>query len=265
LELQRAELLRQGRGAVQITERHEDEAETARRPTLPAEALEAINRDLENFIGTVTHDLRSPLRAVVGTSQILLDEHAGGLPDEACDLLRRQVAAGLKMSSLIDDLVEYTKLGQGSMERFEFDLSRMAQDFSYQLAERQWPSDCQFEITPAMRIQAVPALVRVVLQELMENAVKFSVPTGPVTVQVGRLTGPSESIYYVRDDGPGFEQETAAEYFEPFVRNCPPDTPGNGIGLAIVRKAITRHGGRVWAESSPGGGATFFFTFGSTA
>jgi signal transduction histidine kinase len=224
--------------------------------------LQALNRDLEDFIGTIAHDLRSPLRSVVGTSQILIEDFGSGLPDDAKDLLRRQVEAGKRMSSLIDDLVDYTRLGQGIQERFDFDLTLMAQDVSYELAEQTWPNPVSFQIEPGMRISGYPGLVRIVLQSLLENAVKFATSVRSAKIELGCIVGPRERIYYVRDNGPGFSQDDAAQIFEPFVRMSDPLLAGNGIGLANTRKAILKHCGRVWAESVPGLGATFFFTLG---
>jgi len=224
--------------------------------------LEALNRDLENFIGTIAHDLRSPLRSVVGTSQILFEDFGSILPEDAKDLLRRQVEAGKRMSSLIDDLVGYTRLGQGVQERFDFDMTLMAQDVSYELAEREWPHSVTFQIEPGMRLSGYPSLARIALQGLLENAVKFTTSVHDAVVQVGSMVGPRERIYYVRDNGPGFSQDVAGQIFEPFVRLSEHELPGNGIGLANTRKAIVKHCGRVWAESNPGQGATFFFTLG---
>ncbi len=224
--------------------------------------LEAINRDLENFIGTISHDLRSPLRSVVGTSQILIEDYGALLPDEALDLLRRQVDAGKRMSSLIDDLVHYTRLGQGLLERFEFDLTVMAKDVSYELSERSWSHSLDFKIEPGMRLEGYPSLVRVVLHALLENSVKFAAALRDASIEVGSMMGPRERIFFVRDNGPGFPQDAAGQIFEPFVRLCDAHVTGNGIGLANARKAVVRHGGRIWAEAQPGSGATFFFTLG---
>lgn len=224
--------------------------------------LEELNRDLENLISRISHDLRSPLRSVVGTSQVLIEEFSASLPEEATDLLRRQVEAGKRMSSLIDDLVEYTRLGQGPSEPMEFDLSLMAQDVCFELSERPWPHAARFEIDPDMRVTGYPVLARVAVQALLENAVKFTTQVRDARIQVGSLRGPTARIFFVRDNGPGFSQEAAGQIFEPFSRLQAPALPGNGIGLANARKAVIKHGGRLWVESAPGEGATFFFTLG---
>jgi signal transduction histidine kinase len=222
--------------------------------------LEEINRDLENFIWTIAHDLRSPLRSVVGTSQMLLEDFGAILPDEAADLLKRQVDAGKRMSSMVDDLVQYTRLGQGTPEKLEFDLTLMAQDVSHELAERQWTHGLHFIIEPGMRIEGFPGLVRLILQNLLENAAKFTTGIRDALIEVGSIQGPQEKIYFVKDNGPGFSQYDAAQIFEPFVRLAGEHYSGNGIGLANARKAVSRHGGRMWAESSVDSGATFLFT-----
>jgi signal transduction histidine kinase len=224
--------------------------------------LEELNHDLENLIARLSHDLRSPLRSVVGTSQLLIEDYSASLPEDARDLLRRQVEAGKRMSSLIDDLVEYTRLGQGQDDRIEFDLTVMAQDVAYELAERNWPNGVRFEIEAGMRVTGYPLLARTALQALLENAVKFTTNIHHADVQVGSMRGPTERIYFVRDNGPGFSQEDAGQIFEPFTRLGGSDLPGNGIGLANARKAVIKHDGRLWAESSSGDGATFFFTLG---
>jgi len=224
--------------------------------------LEELNHDLENLIATISHDLRSPLRSVVGTSQLLIEDFGATLPEEARDLLRRQIEAGKRMSSLIDDLVEYTRLGQGQDERLEFDLTVMAQDVAYELSERAWPNGARFEIESGMRVKGYPILVRTVIQALLENAAKFTTQVRHADIEFGSLRGPTERIYYVRDNGPGFPQEAAGQIFEPFTRLEGPELPGNGIGLAHARKAVLRHDGRIWAEPQPGVGATFFFTLG---
>lgn len=218
--------------------------------------LREANLELEGFTYSVSHDLRTPLRAISGMGHILLEDYGTLLPREVRPLLERQASASEKIARLIDALLERSRIGRKGMEILRFDLSAMGHEVSETIrAGDDQAADCDIHIQPGMVANGDPELVRFVLQNLLSNACKFSPKGGWVECgQVG-------NVYFVRDGGIGFDMKYAGDLFEPFKRLVREDEfPGTGLGLANVKRIVERHGGRVWAESKPGQGATFWFT-----
>lgn len=215
--------------------------------------LEAANREMEGFTYSVSHDLRAPLRAIISTSMIVMEEAGEQLTPELQQLLARQAAAARKMGVLIDDLLKLSRIARQAMRVQRVDLSVLAREVADELVADGCP-DC-FEIEAGLVARGDPLLLRFVLLNLMENACKFS-PNGG-TVTVGRVG----KDFFVRDEGIGFDMAYANKLFLPFERLVNDDEyPGTGIGLANAQRIIQRHGGQIWAESRPGQGATFSFT-----
>jgi signal transduction histidine kinase len=212
------------------------------------------NAEMEAFCYSVTHDLREPLRAVSATSKILLEEAADHLKPEEIQYLRRQVAAVNGMSVLIDDLLLLFKLGRVDFRAQEVSVSEIACSVREDLLSRQWEADPEIVVQPDVWCNADPGLLRICLLNLMENACKYS--AGRPWIEVGLdQTG----VIFVRDRGEGFDMKYAEMIFEPFQRlEKDSATPGSGIGLAIVKRIVERHGGKVWATSVPGIGTTFY-------
>ncbi|MGV3615338.1 MAG: sensor histidine kinase [Fimbriimonas sp.] len=232
-------------------------AELERRVQERTAELTTVNKELESFTYSVSHDLRAPLRAISGYASILMDEYGGRLDDEGRRMLSRQVDAAGRMEALIGDLLQYSRLGRGELSRADLDLSRLGREVAEEISARNWGVPVRIEVAPGMRTVADPRLLRTVVQNLIENAVKYSGPKGEAVVSFGEEDG----AFFVRDRGIGFDTRHADKLFEPFERlHRATDFPGTGIGLANVRKVVERHGGRVWAESVPGEGSVFRFT-----
>lgn len=225
--------------------------------------LDAANDELAGLSYAIGHDLRAPVRAIKGFSEAVLEDYAGELDPKGQDYLRRVSAAASRLSTLIDDLLQLSHVTRADMQRAPVDLSSLAQSITRDLA-RADPSRQVTSIT-AGGLQAAgdERLLRMALESLLGNAWKFSSKVAKPTVEFGSLLIDGEQTYFVRDNGAGFDPAYAARLFSPFQRlHSEEDFAGRGIGLAIVRRIVGRHGGRVWAEGAAGKGATVFFTLG---
>ena len=221
-----------------------------------AELRQAVE-EAEGFNYTISHDLRTPLRAMSSTSQMLLEEAGDALTEEHRELLRRQAHNAARLGLLIDQLLRLSRLGRVAMVRSRLDLTEIAESIVEELASARLDRGCAFDVAPGMVADGDPALVRLLLGNLMENACKFSPPGSPVRVRE------ESGVVSVADRGIGFDMRYAPKVFLPFERLVTEaEFPGTGIGLANVERIVRRHGGRVWAESAPGAGATFYFTLG---
>ncbi len=223
--------------------------------------LEVSNKELEAFCYSVSHDLRAPLRAIDGFSQELLASHAGQLDARGRHYLERIRAGSQRMAQLIDDLLQFSRVGRSAMQYTRIDLSGMAQEVADELRRQEPGRDVTFVIEPGVHGFGDPRLLCLVLENLLGNAWKFTVKHPRATVAFGRAEHEEGPAYFVRDDGAGFDMAFANRLFGPFQRlHSDRDFPGTGIGLAIVQRIIHRHGGHVWAEGAVERGATFSFT-----
>lgn len=220
--------------------------------------LEATIAEAEAFNYSISHDLRAPLRAIIATSGILIEEAYEGLREDHRTLLDRQAHNGKRLSDLIDDLLTLSRLSRAEIRRRGIDMTALAEEIASELRQAGMGGRCEFAIEAEMTAEGDEALVRLVLTNLLQNACKFSPEGGLVTVRQ------SGSVFEVEDQGVGFDMAYAHKIFLPFERLVHErDFPGTGIGLASVERIIRRHGGRIWAESEPGMGARFRFTLGS--
>jgi signal transduction histidine kinase len=220
--------------------------------------LQAANAELESFCYSVSHDIRTPLRGIVGNSRMVLEDAADRLDEENKLNLQRMATAARRLGALVDGLLHFSRLGRGELEVEDVDLSSLAAEVAEQL-----PPEAKVQIAPGLHAQAEPNLLRQVLFNLMDNAVKYSLPGADAHIEFGAQEHEGEQIFYLRDHGIGFDMVYADKIFGPFERlHKDDDYPGTGIGLATVKRIVERHGGRIWAESRPGEGATFFFTLG---
>jgi PAS domain S-box-containing protein len=223
--------------------------------------LEAINKELEAFAYSVSHDLRAPLRSMAGFSQALQEDCQDILNDQCKDYLNRIQSSAELMAQLIDDLLQLSRLTRVDMSVDEVNLSEMAQGIAEELKKSQPKRNADFIITPGLTGRGDGKLLRIALYNLLENAWKF---TGKVPVARIEFSATEENgikTYYVRDNGAGFDMTYASKMFNPFQRlHNVGEFPGTGIGLASVQRVIHRHGGRVRAEGEVGKGATFYFT-----
>jgi hypothetical protein len=224
-------------------------------------ALEAANRELEAFSYSVSHDLRAPLRSIDAFSQILLREHAEGLDTEARRVLGVVVRNAQQMGRLIDDLLALSRVGRKDLERRPVDMGRLARSVADGCSAASPGRAIEFDIGPLFGAPGDPGLLGQVWTNLIGNAVKFTRPMEPSRIEVRCRRRDGECRYTVRDNGVGFDPAYADKLFQPFQRlHQTSEFEGTGIGLAIVARIVHRHGGRVWAESAPGEGATFGFS-----
>jgi PAS domain S-box-containing protein len=226
-----------------------------------ATELEAVNTELESFSYSVSHDLRAPLRSMDGFSRILLDEYADRLDDKGRDRLGRIRAATQRMGVLIDDLLKLSRVSRAELHREAVEVSTMAQDVVQELSKDAPERDVEFSVQEGLIEAADARLLRVVLDNLLGNAWKYTGRTEGARVEFGAYTEDGVQVFYVRDNGAGFDMTYAGKLFSAFQRlHDAGEFPGTGIGLATVQRIIRKHGGRVWAEGEVGRGASFYFT-----
>jgi light-regulated signal transduction histidine kinase (bacteriophytochrome) len=241
-------------------------ADLERRVAERTRQLESANRELEAFAYAVSHDLRAPLRSMSGFSQILQENAPPGLDDKSRHYLQRIHDASARMSSLIDDLLNLSRIGRSELTARPISLSQLAVEAAAAVRERHPTRDVLLEITPGMEVSADPRLLRIALENLLSNAWKYTARHPQALVSVGTQQGENGPVYFVRDNGVGFDMKYADKLFVPFQRLHPEaEFPGSGIGLVTVQRIIARHGGRVWADAKPDEGATFYFSLAQAA
>ena len=227
--------------------------------------LERANRELEAFSYSVSHDLRAPLRAIDGFASILLSR-AERLDQESRGLLEHVRAGAARMGQIIDSLLQLSRVTRVPLTRVRFDLSAVARKLLAERREAEPQRGVEVAVGDGLIAEADPHLVATMLANLLGNAWKFTSRNPAARIEVGRELRDGESVYFVRDDGVGFDMQFAGRLFEPFRRlHAEAEFEGNGIGLATAQRVVHRHGGRIWAEASPGRGATFYFTLGERA
>jgi PAS domain S-box-containing protein len=223
--------------------------------------LEAANLELEAFVYSASHDLRAPLRAIDGFSQMIAEDASDRLDTDDLEHLQRVRTAARRMALLIDHLIGLSRTARQDMLRGTVDLSAMAESVLADLHEAQPARRVTVVVEPRMTTSADASLLHVILTNLLANAWKFTSHNGIACIQVGACDVDGERAFFVRDDGVGFDPEQATHLFGAFQRYHSADQfEGDGIGLATVQRLVARHDGRVWAESAVGEGATFFFT-----
>lgn len=228
--------------------------------------LSEANRNLrdayveaERFSYAASHDLRAPLRSVIATSRMIQEDYGDELPKDVLRLLDRQAMSARRLATLIEDLLEYSRIGRQEVSREKLDVTGIAEAVAAELWARN--GQATIEVEPGLTASGDPILVRLVLQNLIENALVYSPEGG--RIRVGR---DEEGAFFVSDEGIGMDMAYALKIFEPFQRlHLDSEFSGTGIGLANVRRIVERHSGRVWVQSTPGHGATFYFTLGRDA
>lgn len=253
----------------EITDRKHAEQEQEQYRHHLEEQLEARTRslattchELEAFSYSVSHDLRTPLRTIDGFSQVLLEDYSDALDTNARHYLLRIHSAAAGMASLIEDLINLSRLSRTELRRQPVNLSMLAGEIAEELNALQTGHPPALEITPDMEANADPAMIRVVLHNLLDNAWKFSagVPSPQVRFSVSQVN--QQQVFFVSDNGIGFDMKEAGRLFSPFQRLHEPGqySEGSGIGLAIAQRIISRHEGHIWAKSEPNEGTIFYFT-----
>jgi len=245
-----------------------EEARTALEARVRARTaeLERTNRELEGFVSAVSHDLRAPLRAVQGFGEALMEDHAAELSPEARKYLERMHAAAERMGQLIEDLLLLSRVSRSQLERTRVDLSRMAEEVIEELRTAEPGRAVETHIAPGIEAEADPRLLRVVLENLLRNAWKFTRGREPARIELTLEIERGEPCVSVRDNGAGFDPRYAHKLFQPFQRlHSAQEFEGSGIGLSTVQRIVHMHGGRAWAEGREGEGARFCFTLGPRA
>jgi len=223
--------------------------------------LATSNQELEAFSYSVSHDLRAPLRSISGFSQALSEDYAERLDADGQDMLRRMNAASQRMAQLIDDLLNLSQVTRREMMREDVDLTSLARTVAADLQRDDPVRLVEFVIEDGVSAQGDARLLRVVLENLIGNAWKFTARHPSSRIEFGVTRESGEPVYFLRDDGAGFDMDYADKLFGTFQRlHSTDEFEGTGVGLAIVQRIIRRHGGRIWAEGAVEGGATFYFT-----
>ena len=233
-----------------------------RRVEQRTQALAAANRELESFSYSVSHDLRAPLRTIDGFSQIVLDEYGPKLDATGRGYLERVRAGSQRMAQLIDDLLELARVTRRELQVRQCDLTAAVVKSVRELENAEPDRNVRLTVADGMQVIADPGLLSILLDNLLRNAWKFTSRQAESQIEVGLSTTGAETVYFVRDNGVGFDMTYVGKLFGAFQRlHGDSDFQGTGIGLALVQRVIRRHGGQVWAEAEPGRGATFYFTF----
>jgi PAS domain S-box-containing protein len=235
--------------------------ELERRVSERTSALQRANRDLESFTYSVSHDLRAPLRAIDGFSSILLTEAGSRLSEPETGLLEKIRKNTQQMGNLIDDLLNFSRIGRKELSKTLTSPSEIARGVLDQLRAEQKGRDVRITLENLPACKADPVLLHQVYYNLISNSLKFTRNVNPVLIDIGSVLMEGKTAYFVKDNGIGFDMRYREVIFKPFQQlQSTPDYEGTGVGLAIVHRIITRHGGRIWPESEPGKGSTFFFT-----
>lgn len=228
-----------------------------------SEELLAMNRELETFSYSVSHDLRGPLRSITGFSEALLEDACKDLDERGKNYLQRIQKASLAMGDTIDGLLSLSRISHQTLGKTHINLSQLAQEIIATLLPHDGKSGCQIDITQNIEVDADEKLIRIVLSNLFSNAIKFSRKQKQPKIALKVIQDDSEIAYCVEDNGIGFDMQHVSQLFEPFRRlHSESEYQGTGIGLATVARIILRHGGHIWANSSPDNGARFYFTLG---
>lgn len=252
-------LLENARLYARLAQAHDNE----RRERLRAEEMSAglaeANKELDAFSYSVSHDLRAPVRAIDGYARILAEDQADRLDDEGRRVLGVIRSSAAHMAQLIDDLLTFSRLGRKAPAKQPLDMESLVGEVVRELGLEKPTTKIELQTLPPA--EADRSLLRQVWANLLANALKYSGKRADARVQIGGRLEPSERVYWVRDNGVGFDMRYAGKLFGVFQRlHASDEFPGTGVGLAIVQRVVTRHGGRVWAEGRPGEGACFYFS-----
>lgn len=233
--------------------------ELEQRVTQRTSDLAAANQELDSFAYSISHDLRAPLRSIDGFSQALSEDYGHCLDEQGHDYLRRVRGAAHRMGGMIDAMLSMSRQTRGSLVSEDVDLSAMAHEVLEELRQRQPGRHVRFRVAPGLRARADARLLRLLLDNLLGNAWKYSAKTEDAEIGFDAAQQDGVTVYCVRDNGPGFDMARADKLFHAFQR-LQTDVEGHGIGLATAQRIVHRHGGRIWAQSEPGHGAAFYFT-----
>jgi len=249
-----------------ITERKQVEANVLKlsqdMPTRNRE-LESVNRELESYIYSISHDLRAPVRTMAVFAKIIAEDYRDKLDAEGRDSLDRILRGSAQATRLIDDLLSLAKISRQDLARSDIDLSEKASKIIEELRETNRERSVEVVVQPGLIASVDPRLIELVMTNLLGNAWKFTAKTERAGIEFGSMEKNGGPVYYVKDNGAGFDPAYTSMIFRPFHRlHSDNEFEGTGIGLTIVERVIHRHGGKIWAEGKPGKGASVYFTLG---
>lgn len=224
--------------------------------------LEEVNKELESFSYSVSHDLRSPILGIQGFSELLVEDYSNVMDSRGADFLQRVLTSAKRMSQIIDSLLALSRVARIEMCHEDVDLTEMARAISSEFSQRHPESHVKLVIENGIVANGDARLLRIVMENLLSNAWKYTSKQPNPRIEFGMIKEKDETrVYYVRDNGAGFNMAKANRLFAPFERlHSAEEYPGTGVGLATVQRIINRHGGRIWAESEVGKGTVFYFT-----
>lgn len=223
--------------------------------------LEDMNKELDSFTYSVSHDLRAPLRTINGFSRIIKEKYADAIDDEGRELLDYMMSNARKMNDLINDLLEFSRSGKLEIKAVRVDMNELVQEAYNEIDKQEIKSRTSFNVHPLPIVQADPVLMKQVFINLLSNALKYSASRERPEIEVGAKLENNHVTFYIKDNGVGFDPGQSGRLFNVFQRlHSDSEYEGTGVGLAIVRSVVSRHGGKVWAEAQPGKGAIFYFT-----
>ena len=226
-----------------------------------AAQLEDTNKELEAFVYSVSHDLRAPLRTISGFAKILKEDYAEKFDTQGKDHVERVWNGSERMSRLIEDLLRLSKITRQEIDRMDFDLGKLAESVVENIRRTSPGQSVEVVLPRGLRAFVDPSLIRIAFENLFENAWKFSSKKENARIEFGTLEQDGKTVFFIKDNGAGFDMTYADKLFQPFHRlHSDTEFPGTGIGLSIVKRVIRRHGGTIWAEGRTGEGATIFFT-----
>jgi PAS domain S-box-containing protein len=247
-------------GTIQdITDRKEAEQALKRSNT----ELEASNKELEAFAYSVSHDLRQPLRTLDGFSEMVIMDYGDKLDETGKDYLNRIRKASQNMSQLTEDILKLSRITRAEMHRHEVNLTEIATAIAYELKATQPNRKAEFIIAPDLVVNGDKALIEILLRNILDNAWKYTSQIPDAIIEMGAKSEEGRTIYFVKDNGVGFDMQYKDKLFQPFQRlHTGKEYPGTGIGLATAQRVVRRHSGDIWTESEVGKGTTFYFTVG---
>jgi len=223
--------------------------------------LETAVKELESFSYTIAHDLRTPLRGINGFSSMILEDHGHALPEDAIDQINRIKHSARTMGELVDALLNFSRLIRTPLNRSHINLSEMIKETLSSISAQTQQKQPACIIAENIFIFADPKLMQIAINHMVDNACKFTSKTEEPQIEFGKQSENGNTVYFLRDNGIGFKMDYIQKLFQPFHRlHHPEEFPGHGIGLVTAQRILQRHGGKIWAESKPGHGTTFFFT-----
>jgi len=225
------------------------------------ENLKQSNQDLEAFSRSVSHDLKSPLNGIIGFSDLLLEYNENNLSENSIEWLTIINQSAWKMSNLIQDLLQFSRSGLVEIVQEPVNLSEIANDVIENILKTDTSRKVNFIVEPELKPKADPKMIRIVLENLIGNAYKYSALNAEAEIKFGKKDYYGQDVFYISDNGAGFDMNKADKLFQPFQRfHSSEEFKGTGVGLSTVKKIIEKHGGQIWAESEVGVGSTFYFT-----